>query len=94
MSFEKLSYLPFILLFLLILWPLVLMTNQKFFKWVELHWFFKESIKHKISTILYLAGISFLVLGLLDLRGPEKRITGKVSSQKTVVLIDNSATYF
>ncbi len=92
MSFEHLEYFPVIILGIVIFSILVFKTNARFFQWVEDHWFFKESYRHKISTILYLIGVSLLLLGLLDLRGPEKRITGKVSEQKTIILIDNSAS--
>lgn len=65
---------------------------SSFFKWVKDHWFYSRSFSHKISSLFYLAGLLLLSLALLDLRGPEKIITGSTTEQKTVILIDSSAS--
>lgn len=77
-------------------WALLVFLYQKrtkqFFLWVKEHWFFNRSKANRISSILYLLGILFLMLAVLDLRGPEEVVTGKTSDQKTIVLIDSSAS--
>jgi Ca-activated chloride channel homolog len=92
MTFLHSEYLIFIIITIIVISYLFLRMNKRFFQWVEDYWFYKRSSLHKVSTYLYLVGVAFLLFALLDLRGPEKRITGKVSDQRTIVLIDSSAS--
>lgn len=92
MSFLNLAYLPAVLLALLVFGILVLRYDRRYFTWVRDHWFLKRSKMNKISAVFYVAGFALLLFALLDLRGPEKRVAAKVSEQKTVLLIDSSAS--
>lgn len=92
MSFLYSQYLPVIILIVILLSVLIIKINKRFFCWVEDHWFLKRSMPHRFSTILYLLGCSLLLFALMDLRGPEELISGKTSDQKTVIMVDSSAS--
>jgi len=92
MSFIHLSYLIPLVIFLVVYVYLILNSDKKFFKWVEDHWFYKRSLLNKVSTLLYILGFSLICLAMLDLRGPEEHVKGKSVDQKTIILIDSSAS--
>ncbi len=92
MTFLNSGYIFPIIIFLGFFCYITFKSNETFFKWVEDHWFFTRSRRHKISSILYLVGIGFLLFSLLDLRGKEIKVSAKTSGQKTIILIDNSAS--
>lgn len=92
MNFQLMQYLPVLLLGLLIFWFLTVRVEKKYFQWVKDHWFHSQSRISKLSSLFYFAGFALLLLALLDLRGPEERVKGKISEQKTVLLIDSSAS--
>ncbi len=92
MSFEySLMILPAILLVIVSSY-LILRLEKKYFEWVELYWFFKKRFSFKISTVFFIIGLALLIFTSLDLRGPEQRIEGKSTDQKTIILIDSSAS--
>ena len=66
--------------------------KRRFLIWVEDHWFYKTSFTHKLSNIFYVIGLSLLTFALLDLRGPEKKVQGETQDQKTIILVDSSAS--
>lgn len=90
MNFVHMDYLPWILLVFVIFTILVFFFEIRYFAWVKRYWFLKRSWINRLSTFLYLAGIFFLLLSLLDLRGKETRIKANIPDQKTVILIDAS----
>ncbi|MBC77368.1 MAG: hypothetical protein CME64_15290 [Halobacteriovoraceae bacterium] len=92
MSFNYIEYLPLVVLGIAAFWLMTIKVEKKYYSWVLTHWFYKQSLASKLSSVFFFAGFSFLLLALLDLRGPEERVTGKSSDQKTVVLIDASAS--
>lgn len=92
MNFNNLSYLVPILVFLVIFCFFYFKFKKSFLNWVEDHWFYKPSFANKLSSLLYLSGLTLITLALLDLRGPEKRVKGIAQSQKTIILIDSSAS--
>lgn len=92
MSFVYSNYAPILLVFILIFAFIILKNMKAFNKWVEDHWFYRAKSKIKVSNILYVFGFSLLLIGLLDLRGPEENIVAKTSELKTVILIDISAS--
>ncbi len=87
MKFMQTEYIIPVIITVLILIFSFYKIEKKFFQWVYVHWFFKRSFTNKISSVFYFIGFFVLSLALLDLRGPEKNITGKVSDQKTMILI-------
>lgn len=92
MTFLNLKFLPLIVLAIALMWFATFRLEKKYFQWILDHWFFRRSKLSKISSFLYFLGFTLILSSLLDLRGPEKRVTGKVSDQKTIILIDTSAS--
>ncbi len=92
MKFNYLTYTPLIIIFIIIFTSIITRNNKRFFAWIEDHWFYKQSTKSKISQLFFMIGVSLLALSLLDLRGQEQRVIGKVSDQKTIILVDSSAS--
>lgn len=92
MNFLNTSYLPFVIASFLILTGLVLFFEIRFFRVVHRYWFYRRSLLSWISSVLFLAGMGGLLLSLLDARGPEERIKTPVPKQRTIILIDTSAS--
>jgi Ca-activated chloride channel family protein len=87
-----LEYLPIIIILFIIFSFFIIRENKKFFLWVKTYWFFERSKKNVLSTFLYLIAFLFLVISLLDLRGAETKIKAQIPDQKTIVIIDSSAS--
>lgn len=92
MSFNYGQYFIVVLLGWILFLIFYLKNQKSFFAWVKDHWFYERSFTNKISSIFYITGILLLALALLDLRGEEKLVTGKQTDQKTIILIDSSAS--
>lgn len=92
MSFTQSEFLIPLLFALIILIVISLRFENTFYTWIKDHWFFKRRKRNILASILYYIGLFLVALALLDLRGPEEYITGKVSDQKTILLIDSSAS--
>lgn len=71
---------------------MVFLLEKKFFSLVKTYWFYKRSIFSVLSSILFVLGMSGLILALLDLRGAEEKIKMPVPSDRTIILIDTSAS--
>jgi Ca-activated chloride channel family protein len=92
MNFQNIHYIP-IVLTLIIFWIIAnLWQLKKFNSWVLEYWGFKRSKRSLFGNVIYLLGFSFLLFGLLDIRGKEENIKGKTSVQKTIILIDTSTS--
>lgn len=92
MNFEHFEYLPWVILAFVIFALTVIWLERKFFKIVKLYWFYNRSIFSYISSMLFILGMGMLLASLLDLRGPEERIKSGVPSERTIILIDTSAS--
>jgi Ca-activated chloride channel family protein len=92
MNFLNMNYLPFLAITILILSGVVIFFEKRFFKLIKRYWFYKRSLFSWISSALFLAGMGGLILSLLDARGPEERIKTPVPKQRTIILIDTSAS--
>jgi len=90
MSFINTQYLPVILIVFIIFITIYNRFNSKFFAWVESYWFLKRSLINRLSGFFYYLSILLLLLSLLDLRGPEKKIKGNLPDQKTILILDSS----
>ncbi len=90
MSFINTQYLPILLITFIIFVLIYNRFNSKFFTWVESYWFLKRSLVNRIANLLYYLSILLLLLSLLDLRGPEKKIKGNLPDQKTILILDTS----
>lgn len=92
MNFLHLEYLPVLLALIIIFFLMVFLLEKKFFSLVKTYWFYKRSIFSVLSSILFVLGMSGLILALLDLRGAEEKIKMPVPSDRTIILIDTSAS--
>ncbi len=92
MNFLNLTYLPFLLAAFAVLIVVVIYLEKRFFTLIHRYWFYKRSIFSWISTLLFFAGMGGLLLSLLDARGPEQRVKTPVPKQRTIILIDTSAS--
>ena len=92
MSFINTQYIPHILGGILILWILFLWQDNKFFTWIKTYWFYKRSWMSRVSSFFYLLGITGILFSLLDLRGPEEKIKSNIPDQRTIIVIDSSAS--
>lgn len=90
MSFINTQYLPFIFIGFVLFFFIVNRFNSKYFDWVESYWFLKRSFTNRLSSFLYYLSMLLLMLSLLDLRGPEKKVKGNLPDQKTIIIIDTS----
>lgn len=92
MNFNQMSYLPGILVVALVLLSVVVLMEKRFFSFVRIYWFYRRSLFSYISSFLFILGMCGLVLSLLDIRGPEEKIKMAVPSDRTIILIDTSAS--
>lgn len=86
------EYLPFILISFLVFLVVTILLERKFFKMVRTYWFYKRSFLSYLSTFIFLIGMGVLLLGILDWRGPEEKIKTAVPSERTIILVDTSAS--
>ncbi len=92
MNFLHLDYIPAIVLALVFLAVVMFVYEQKFFKMVKTYWFYKRSLFSYISSFLFFAGVVVLLASLLDPRGPEQKIKTEAPTDRTIILIDTSAS--
>lgn len=92
MTFVYASWIP-ALVIALIVFSLILIRQEKgFFKWVKLYWFYDRSKSSVLSSIFFLISLVLFSIALLDIRGPEIRISMELPDQKTIILIDSSSS--
>jgi len=92
MNFNHLHFWPFLVAGFFLYVLLLLNQEKKFFNLIRTYWFYKRSILSYISTFLLILGMAGLLLSLLDLRGPEEKIKTEVPTDRTIILIDTSAS--
>jgi Ca-activated chloride channel family protein len=92
MTLDKFNLILFILPTIILVIYFINNSDRKFFKWIHEHWFFQVSKLRRLSNILSILGLSLFLIALLDFRGEEEIITGKVTQQRTIMLIDSSAS--
>ncbi len=92
MSFVYLKYLPLILAFICFYSFIQIKFERNFFDWVKTYWFYRRKWRVVLSTILKILGVSGLCLALMDYRGEEEKTKIQSSDQKTIILIDASAS--
>jgi len=92
MSFAHLGFLPLVLLIFFGLAFLLIRYEAKAFLWVEKYWFYKRTILNKFSSVFFLLAIFLFLLSLLDLRGPSQSKKTVVPDQKTIIIVDSSAS--
>jgi Ca-activated chloride channel family protein len=92
MSFAHLGFFPLILLAFSGLAILLIRYEAKAYLWVEKYWFYKRTTLNKISSVFFLLAIFLFLLSLLDLRGPSQSKKSIVPDQKTIIIVDSSAS--
>lgn len=90
MKFEYISYLPLLVIFFIVYIFLIFKVEKKNRKTIKLYWFYDFSKKLKFSNLLYIVGLGFLLIALLDLRGKPEKHSAKIPKQKTIILMDTS----
>lgn len=94
MSFVFAKYLPLVVLATSLLALIILRNTSNFMRWIETHWFYKTSKMFKFSQLSYILALALILLALLDLRGPEQLVQSKTINQKTLILVDTSASMY
>jgi len=92
MNFYNWSILPFILVAAVIFLAVVTVLERRFFRFIQLYWFYRRSIFSYLSSFFFSLGMFGLLISLLDLRGPEEKIKTPTPKERTVILIDASAS--
>ena len=92
MNFNQFNYFLPLSLFFLVFVFLIVRLEKKFFNFIRLYWFYKRSYFSYVSTFLYVLGMGGLLFSLLDMRGPEEKIKAPIPTERTIILIDTSAS--
>jgi Ca-activated chloride channel homolog len=92
MNFNQFHYWPGILVLFVVFVIIVLIMERRFFSIVRTYWFYKRSLFSYVSTILFISGMAGLLISLLDIRGPEEKIKTEVPRDRTIILLDTSAS--
>lgn len=92
MSFANTQYFFYAIIAIFIIGILLYRLNSQFFKWVKSYWFFERTLTSRISTALYTLSLFAMMVSLLDLRGPEKKIKASIPDQRTIILLDSSSS--
>tara|TARA_Y100000590_G_scaffold469529_1_gene657993 strand:+ start:449816 stop:451627 length:1812 start_codon:yes stop_codon:yes gene_type:complete len=91
-SFEYGSYLALTIFLFVIFSIFIVKIRNNYFSTIKKFWFFDDSKYSKIRLVTFLTGFFFLFIATLDLRGPEERIKATIPDQKTIIIIDSSAS--
>lgn len=92
MSFEHFKFLPIVIVCFLVFSIIVVKLYKNYTATVEKYWFFVPSILLKYRLQSFLLAFLILFISVLDLRGPEERIKATIPDQKTIIIIDSSAS--
>lgn len=86
------KWLPVVVTLLLVFSFFLYRKEKKFFAWITLYWFYQRSLASKLSSFFFLLSVVLFSFALLDVRGPEVRLQMEIPEQKTILLIDASAS--
>lgn len=92
MNFVNTGYLPYILIGSAFLFIVFFILNRKYFAWVKSYWFLERSWMSRFSSFFYGVSLLLMLASLLDLRGPEERVKSSLPDQKTIIILDSSAS--
>lgn len=92
MNLNQINLLPALLLSFVVFLAIIMIFERKFFSFVKTYWFYNRSIFSYISSFFFILGIGGLLFSLLDPRGPEEKIKTQMPEDKTIILIDTSAS--
>lgn len=92
MNFNQFNYWPGLLALFIVFLIVVLLMEKRFFRFVKTYWFYNRSFFSYLSSFLFLLGMGALLISLLDIRGPEEKIKMEIPTDRTIILIDTSAS--
>lgn len=92
MILQKFQLIYLLLPLFLMVSGLILFYYKRSHSYVKEYWFLKSSFSSKMSHFFLIISFICLFVALLDLRGEEEKISAKVPDQKTIILIDSSAS--
>lgn len=92
MNFNQPGFLPIILVAMVFLFLVVFLMEKKFFRFIKTYWFYNRSWQSYLASLLFILGMSGLLISLLDIRGPEEKIKTEVPEDRTIILMDTSAS--
>lgn len=92
MNFSYIEFLPLVLFFFCVFAFFFYRFDLKSKRWIESNWNLEKTKRNKYSVYFLLASIFLFLLALLDLRGPTEYIQTDIPDQRTVILIDQSAS--
>lgn len=92
MNFNQFNYWPGLLVLFIVFVIIVFLMEKRFFRFVKTYWFYNRSVFSYLSSFLFLAGMGALLLSLLDVRGPEEKMKMTIPTDRTIILIDTSAS--
>ena len=92
MKIMYISYLPIVILAILGITLYIIQYEKGYFDWVKKYFFLGRSLSSQISTILYITGLSLFIISLMDFRGPEQKVESSIPDQRTIIIIDSSAS--
>ena len=92
MNFIKMKYLPFVIIGVVILGILQFAIQKKYFSWIQNHWFKRPSKANILGRITYFLAFATLIIALLDLRGAPTKVESSIPDQKTIIIVDSSAS--
>ncbi|MEE3080079.1 MAG: VWA domain-containing protein [Bdellovibrionota bacterium] len=92
MTITNYTYLYSALLVVFILVFLIYLYDKKFFTKVKRYWFYERSKASKTSFFLFVLSLLVFAIALGDIRGREELVKASIPNQKTVLLIDSSAS--
>lgn len=92
MSPSKSEFLIPLVLFIVVFSVAYLRNRKLIEKFINLTWFKKKTFIYGLRKVTYLLGIALLLVSLLDFRGPEEKIESDIPDQKTIIIIDSSAS--
>lgn len=92
MSFIKLNYLIPAMVSFFIVTLIIVKKGKELDGFIQNTFFKKPSRILWLRRILLILGIGFLLLASLDPRGPQERVESRIPDQKTIIIIDSSAS--
>lgn len=92
MNFNQLSFWPALLVCFVVFMVIVVLLERRFFRLIRTYWFYNRSFFSYLSSLLFLVGMGGLLFSLLDIRGPEEKIKTEVPQDRTIILMDTSAS--
>ncbi|MBL7665509.1 MAG: VWA domain-containing protein [Bacteriovoracaceae bacterium] len=92
MTFDKLYLLPIVIILCLLIFFFGKRLYFNFVEWVSDHWFYGPKKRLNMSFFFYFLGLSLLLFSLVDVRGKPTKMKAQIPDQKTILMIDTSAS--